>query len=162
VGVTFRNDTRANLGYDLNHRPPYRDRIVNLRYQWNIRDFYRSGSVRYRFGQQAGGSYQFVSAGQGFRLSEKLSTRVGLEMLRLDYRDQEDDNRTQLVVSGVYDISPERGVVLRLVGRNDGTNFYAAYRQELRRGADIFLVLGDPNAASFTRRVLLKMVRAYQ
>jgi hypothetical protein len=161
-GTTFRNATNVNLGYDLTNRPPYHDRIVNLGYGWSIRDFYRSGGFRYRFGRQAGGDYQFLSLDQGFRLTDKLSTRLGLEALRLNYRTQKDDNRTQLVLTGNYDISPERGVVLRLVGRNNGANFYAAYRQELRRGADIFLVLGDPNARSITKRVLLKIVRAYQ
>jgi hypothetical protein len=162
IGTTFRNNTRLGLGYDLSNRPPYRDRIANLNYRWNIRDFYRSGNVQYRFGRQAGGDYQFLNVGQGFRLSEKLSTRVGVEMLRLDYDRGEDDNRSQLVTTGIYEISPERGVVLRLVGSDEGFNAYAAYRQELRRGADIFFILGDPNARSFTRRASLKIVRAYQ
>lgn len=161
LGATFRNATRVNLGYDVTNRPPYRDRIANVRFRWSIRDFYRSGDIRFRFGRQAGGSYKFLEAGQGFRLTPKLSTRVGLEMLRLDYRAQPDDHRTQLVLTGLYDISPERGVALRFVGRNDGTNVYAAYRQELRRGADMFFILGDPNARSLTKRVLLKVVNTY-
>jgi hypothetical protein len=162
IGATFRNDTRINLGYDFTNRPPYHDRIANLNYRWNIRDFYRSGSIRYRFGRQAGGDYQFLDVAQGFRLSEKLSTRVGWEMLRLNYDEGEDDNRSQFVTTGIYEISPERGVVLRLVGGNDGFNAYAAYRQELRRGADIFFILGDPNATKFRQSASLKIVRAYQ
>jgi hypothetical protein len=162
IGTTFRNDTSLGLGYDLTNRPPYRDRIANLRFGWNIRNFYRSGSVRYRFGRQAGGDYQFLNVGQGFRISNKLSTRLGWEMLRLNYDQGEDDNRDQLVATGIYEISPERGVVLRMVGGDEGTNIYAAYRQELRKGADIFLILGDPNARSFTRSASLKIVHAYQ
>jgi hypothetical protein len=162
VGATFRNDTRVNVGYNFVDRPPYHDRVADLNYRWNIRDFYRSGRVQYRFGKQAGGDYQFLSLGQGFRLTKQFSAQLGWEMLRLDYPDQPDDNRNQLVVSGIYDISPERGVVMRLVRSDGATNFYAAYRQELRRGADIFLVLGDPNSPSFTKRLLLKIVRAFQ
>jgi hypothetical protein len=161
AGVTFRNNTSASAGYEITNRPPYQDRITRLRYGWSIRDFYRSGSIGVRFGRQAGGDYRFLDVGQGFRINEKLSTRVGFESLRLDYRDQEDERRNQLVLTGIYDISPERGVVLRLVGRDGGTNLYAAYRQELRRGADIFLILGDPNAETTTHRLSLKVVNAY-
>jgi hypothetical protein len=66
------------------------------------------------------------------------------------------------VGTGIYEISPERGVVLRLVGSNEGFNAYAAYRQELRRGADIYFILGDPNASKFSTSASLKIVRAYQ
>jgi hypothetical protein len=162
IGVTFRNDTRINLGYELTNRPPYQDRIASVRYGWNIRDFYRSGRIGYRFGRQAGGDYQFLNLTQGFRLTDRFSTRIGVEMLRLDYSHQKDDNQTQAVLTGVYDFSPERGIVMRLVDQNGSANFYAAYRQEMRRGMDIYLVLGDPNAPSFTRQALLKLVRTYQ
>jgi hypothetical protein len=161
LGATFRNATRVNGGYDLTNRPPYHDRIANLGYQWNIRDFYRSGSIRFRLGRQAGGNYKFLNVGQGFRLTQKLSMRFALEALRLDYKNQPSDHRDQLVLTGLYDLSAERGIALRMVGRNDGTNVYASYRQELRRGADIFLILGDPNARSLKKRVLLKVVNTY-
>ena len=59
-------------------------------------------------------------------------------------------------------LGANRGIVMRLVDHSGSTNFYAAYRQEMRRGMDIFFVLGDPNAPSFTIQFLLKLVRTYQ
>jgi len=84
-------------------------------------------------------------------------------MLRLDYDDpdQEDDNIDQIVLTGLYDLSSERSVALRVLQRTSGFNFYAAYRQELRRGADIFIIFGDPNADRFKTRLAVKMVNTY-
>jgi hypothetical protein len=48
-----------------------------------------------------------------------------------------------------------------VISCTSGFNFYTAYRQELRRGADVFFIIGDPNAEKFRARVALKMVNTY-
>lgn len=163
IGVEFRNGMSSRVSYEWRDRPPHRDRVTGFRFGWNSRDIYRNGSIRYRFGRQASGDYRFLSIGQGFKVSDALSLRLGAEILRLDFDDpaKKDDNRDQIVLTGLYDLSSERGIALRAVYRNSGFNFYAAYRQEVRRGADIFFILGDPNADSFKTRLALKMVNTY-
>jgi len=124
------------------------DRVVRLGFGWNTRDIYRSGRVGLRLGRVASGDYRFLSAGQGFKFSNALSFRLSAEHLRLEFDDpdEEDESENQIVLTGIYDLTNERGIALRAVARDAGFNFYAAYRQEVRRGADIFFILGDPNA----------------
>jgi hypothetical protein len=163
IGVQFRNGMSAGASYEWRDRPPHRDRVPAFRFGWNVRDIYRNGEVHFRFGRVATGDYRFLSVGQGFKMSEALSLRLSAEHLRLDYDDlaQADERADQFVLTGLYDLSDERGVALRAVARDSGFNFYAAYRQEVRRGADVFLILGDPNADSFKARVALKLVNTY-
>jgi hypothetical protein len=89
--------------------------------------------------------------------------RLSAEHLRLDYDDPlaVDEKEDQFILTGVYDLTNERGISMRAVSHNGSFNFYAAYRQELRKGADIYLILGDPNAQSFTGRMALKLVNTY-
>jgi hypothetical protein len=58
-------------------------------------------------------------------------------------------------------LSAPFGLTVRYQTRASGSNFCAAYRRELRRGADVFFIIGDPNADKFRARLALKMVNAY-
>ena len=188
LGAQFRDDTMINLGYDMGNRhdaptrldaenaPYYRDRILNANYGWRQSDIYRRGSIFGRTGRQAGGNYHLLALSQGFRLTEKLSgsaelTRVRLNgtLVRL--------NTTRAILNGLYEFSDERSLAIRWIIGNQryssrGTpsdefapsdsslrNAFAAYRQELRKGADIFVLLGDPNTVGVRSQVALKYVR---
>jgi uncharacterized protein DUF5916 len=162
LGATFRKNWSLLLNSDLSDRPPYRDRVVSLSLGLNIRDLYRSAYLQVRAGYLNGGDYLFASLNKGFKLSNKLSFRLSMERLSLAYPDNRQDIQVmQGVILGVYDFTPERGVVFRLVGNNQSVNGYAAYRQELRRGNDVFLILGNPNATSFRPRIGCKVVHTY-
>jgi hypothetical protein len=39
-----------------------------------------------------------------------------------------------------------------------GTNWYLSFRQSGNRGAEYYLILGDPNAVSFRTSLILKAV----
>jgi hypothetical protein len=162
-GLQFRNGMSFDTGYEWRDRPPHHDRVVRLGFGWNTRDIYRSGRVGLRLGRVASGDYRFLSAGQGFKLSDALSLRLSAEHLTLDFDNpaESDEKQNQIVLTGIYDLTHERGIALRAVARDAGFNFYAAYRQEVRRGADIFLILGDPNADRLKARIALKMVNTY-
>ncbi|MES4792990.1 MAG: hypothetical protein C4321_08415, partial [Chloroflexota bacterium] len=160
--LTFRKNWSLGLNYNYSNRPPNRDRVMGFNVGLKIRDIYRQTQLNFRSGRLDGGDYMFAALRQGFKLSEKFSLALSVEKLSLNYPDDREDlDVTQGVLSGVYDFTAERGIVFRLVGNNKGANGYLAYRQELRQGMDIFLVLGDPNAESFTPRIGLKIVNTY-
>jgi hypothetical protein len=162
IGVMFRRNWFLELEYDYSNRPPNRDRVLEMELGLNVRDIYRATRLGVRSGRLDGGRYLFASLNQGFKLTDKFSMGIAVERLSLDYPDQRTDlGITQGVLSGVYDITAEKGVVFRLVGNGDGANGYMAYRQELRRGMDVFFVVGDPNARTFTPRFGLKVVNTY-
>ncbi len=100
----------------------------------------------------------------------------------------EDLRGVQALLTATYDLSDEKSITARAVYRRGNSNFwlpqvyyeaeqlprelsgaspnaqvgkinlYAAYRQRVAHGRDIFLILGDPNAASTQARIAVKLV----
>jgi hypothetical protein len=162
LDLVFRRNWGFGIGADLTNRPPNHDRVVQARLAFNIRDLYRTTQLNVRTGRLAGGDYLFASVSKGFKFGERFSTAVSAEKLSLKNPTEGPSLDTfQGVLSGVYDITAERGVLFRLVANDHGFNGYAAYRQELRKGMDIFLILGDPNSFTFHPRIGLKVVNTY-
>jgi len=78
----------------------------------------------------------------------------------------------QLVISGVYDLTPERSLVFRWVKGSvpkpgdpqtllPTDNFYLGFRQFSRKGSDIYLLLGDPNARHTQVKVMVKVLQVF-
>jgi hypothetical protein len=63
-----------------------------------------------------------------------------------------------VVLTTTYDITDERTVSARLVRGDGNTNVYAAYRQRVRRGTDILVLVGDPNADEWVSRLAVKAI----
>ena len=130
---------------------------------WNHRDMYRSGGMEVSWGERYGDSYRFYGIEQGFRPTDRLSADVRAE--RVFAADLDDDGNVvpaewsdQLVLTATYDITTEKTVSARLVRANSATNFYAAYRQRVRRGMDLLVVAGDPNAEEWVSRLAVKAI----
>jgi hypothetical protein len=130
---------------------------------WNWQDVYRSGGVGITWGERYGESYQYQSVSQALPLGPRCSAKLSLERVYAAYLDGEGavvppDWFRQLVLTTTYDIDPDRSVTARLVGSSGNTNAYAAYRQRVRRGMDLLVVVGDPNAAEWVSRLAIKAI----
>ncbi|HEY3266505.1 MAG TPA: DUF5916 domain-containing protein [Armatimonadota bacterium] len=176
-GVCFRNDTELDLGltaYDRRRADTsaeaagallFRDRIIQPTFSWRASDIYRAGKLNARIGRQAGGPYTYVELSQGVRMTDRVSGSAGVSYVRM--RGAVDDiNTRRVTLSGLYEFSPERSVALRFIAGADRSasrdaptdawdrsrchlaNAFVAFRQELRKGADIFVLAGDPDPAA--------------
>lgn len=78
----------------------------------------------------------------------------------------------QLVPNGVYDFTPERSLVFRWVKGSvpkpgepqtllPTDNFYLGFRQFSRKGWDIYLLLGDPNACHTQMKAMVKVKQVF-
>jgi hypothetical protein len=65
------------------------------------------------------------------------------------------------VLTHSYDLSDERTLSGRMVMRDGNTNFYLAYRQRVRKGTDVLIVVGDPNADEWVSRLAVKAMWCY-
>ncbi len=93
--------------------------------------------------------------------------------MNLSYQQLWHEQRTyQLVISSVYDLTSERSLVFRWVKGSTPKpgelktllpidNFYLGFRQFSRKGFDIYLLLGDPNARSTHFVLLAKFIRVF-
>lgn len=169
VYMAWRKGWDMSLGADFYERPPFKDRTQNVSLGWNIADLYRKGGLSMNFGRRAGADYRFTSLSQGFRLNPRLSARAAYERLEMGYPDRTESG-SRWAVSGISESTPERSLVLRwLFGsapqparpevRETFDNCYLGYRQSVRRGLDIYLLLGDTNAHKMRSRGMLKLIQ---
>lgn len=163
----FRNDMTFWLSPTIYHRPPYHDRILTIGTSWNYRRLYNSGGVVVSFGREAGGNSLFWRFIQGIPFTQRLRLRVQYEQSLIRYHSPATPDRDlhQFIATLNYDIDAERSIGGRFIGR--GSRFgrfeqintlYLTYRQQVRRGIDIFLIFGDPNASSTQTRFAVKVM----
>lgn len=163
----FRNDMTFWLSPIIYHRPPYHDRTLTIGTSWNYRRLYNSGGVTLSFGREAGGDSLYWRFSQGIPFTRRLRLRLEYERSLIRYGDSTIPNRDlhQFIATLNYDIDAERSIGGRFIGR--GSRFgafeqintlYLTYRQQVRRGMDIFLIFGDPNAPSTQTRFAVKVI----
>ncbi len=129
--------------------------------EWNHRDMYRRGGMRVSWGERYAEPYRYQSISQAFRPAERWSAELSYERAHAAYFDDDGifvpaELARQLVFTTTYDISQERTASARLVRSGSNTNVYAAYRQRVRRGMDLLIVVGDPNAEQWVSRLAVK------
>ncbi|MEJ5253613.1 MAG: hypothetical protein HPY54_06315 [Chthonomonadetes bacterium] len=165
--VTFRNGMMFWISPTFYHRPPYRDRTLGLGTAWNYRRLYNSGWIGVSFGREAGGDSLFWYFSQGIPFTQRLRLNVRYERSLIQYKDITipDRNQHQLIATLNYDIDAERSIGGRYIGRgsrfgafDEINTLYLTYRQQVRRGMDIFLIFGDPNASSTQTRFAMKVI----
>jgi hypothetical protein len=118
------------------------------------------------WGEKLGFPSHYQSLSQAFRITDRWYGEIRLERNRSAELDDEDnitppETQRQLVLTHSYDLSDERTVSGRMVMRDGNTNFYLAYRQRVRKGTDLLIVVGDPNADEWVSRLAVKAMWCY-
>ena len=144
-------------------RPPYHDRTLSAWFWWNDDKLYTSGELGSTVGRVEDADYLLVSLSQGVRpwdvLSFQVRTQYRRRNLPVGHEDKPEggiEQQYQIMSTAQYDITTERAVSGRLIYSHEGLNGYCTYRQVVRRGLDLFLILGDPSADTWTPRIALK------
>ena len=159
----FRNGWALFTGGGREERDGFEDRTFLLGAKWNRNDVYHFGEVRLNWGERYGETYRYQSLAQTFHPTEKWSAALGLERVYQASLDEEGAVQPsewfrQGVLTTTYDITDEKTVSARLVRSRSDTNAYAAYRQRTRKGMDILVLAGDPNASQWVSRVAVKVI----
>ncbi len=162
----FTSQNRITLSAEYLNRPPNIDRTLGIEYAWNVLDIYRAGSLFVRFGDQNGGRSRYARVVQAYELAPRFRLKLDLESLDIDYPDAPADRARQLILTLNYEIDPERALGGRLIlnrlefgGEAETTrNFYLTYLQRVRRGFDLYLIYGLPNASRTQNRLAVKLI----
>jgi hypothetical protein len=105
----------------------------------------------YTQGRIAGERYQQANVGYSRRWRNRFSTNLSYQLQHYF------GTQRQLVASANYDIDESRSISGRLIGQEGSLGGYLSYRRSGNRGAEYFLILGDPNQAKFVTSVILKV-----
>ncbi len=165
----WRNGQALTLLLNQLHRPPYNDLWATVIWGWNTFDLRRRGQLTFAIGRRTNGSYSFVNLSQGIELWKNNVLNVNYQQL---YHPMGAGRSSQLIISGIHELDRERSVVWRWVlgkrpqagapaSQEPVNNFYVGYRQAVKRGMDIYLLMGDPNAAHTRPMVLVQTMWAF-
>lgn len=147
--------------------PRYNDRVDHVAVVWNRRNLFTPGGLAFDTGRQQGKRFRFVQVEQGVLVNAPLSLKVSHSVQTLGAA-----VTRQTILTGVYRLDEARAISCRLVSQNGtgnaanvagqaGTNVYLAYGQRSRGGTDVFVLLGDPNAADTRSQLTVKLLRPY-
>lgn len=150
--TTLKDGTDIDLSYSAQDFLGYNDQIFDISIEKPRGNPYRRWEAGYTFGKIAGQTYRSERLSLSYRPLKQFQLNSYLQHLRLGHEDSE-----QYILSGVYDIGNDQSINGRLVSSRGDTNFYVAFRRSGNRGAEYFLILGDPNARSFRTSITLKV-----
>jgi len=127
-----------------------------FRVGFGVRDSDRFNNVRfsYNWGEQAGEDIYRISGDlnlSAYGFTAGLSSQIQWHFKR----------RYQQILTLTYDFSPALSLGSRLIWQVEGINIYFALRRSGYAGTDFFIILGDPNAITFKRRLVAKVLRAF-
>lgn len=154
--LTWRNGVDFDFGAQVENFQGSKDRLYYFSLEHPRGDSYRHWQVDYVTGDISGQKYDAFNLGVAYRPIERLQLSLsGQEVHHFD-RD------TQLIFGANYDIGKEESVSGRMVRRGRDINAYLAFRKSGGRGAEYFLILGDPNARTWRTSLVLKVVLPFE
>lgn len=147
--------------YEADPGTPYlwnSDSSNYLSYGFNTADQYRSGGISYDWGRVGGGPSQSVGFDCGFRPLKRLSNSLSLQRVR---RNNPEEGKVQEwlgILGAKYEVTAEKSISARLLRQQQGLNLTLSYRQQVRKGLDIFALFGDYNADHTINKFAIKFV----
>ncbi|MBX7133421.1 MAG: carbohydrate binding family 9 domain-containing protein [Fimbriimonadaceae bacterium] len=152
-GISTRTNHAFRVGYENRTWDGSHDAVMSARYAYGGENRFRRYGIGMDWGQRSGEKYQLFTGWASQRLLKKLD--LGIEFVSQRFQGVDE----QLILTAGWEIDPKRAISGRLVRTSGGkTNAYLAYRSSGFKGAEVFVILGDPNAASFRTRVAVKVV----
>ncbi len=175
IGIRKLNTSGGHIGLSYYERPPSIDRTVDLGLGWNEDDIHQKGSVGMSVGKKASADYLYMNLNQGYKPTENLSFKLRGEFRRMKEPSEDAEYKELVMLTGNYDLTSEHSIGLRILHRydfgdgedarvwsifgNGNLNVCLTYRQAVRAGTDIFLILGDPNEDRTQKRFAMKIIR---
>ena len=152
--VHTRNDYALFAGWEGGQYETFHDRAFIVGFQGRVTDQFTNYRVTYSWGRRAGQPIRFLEP----RVSLKIaSLTAGIQSQFLWHT----ETQRQHIFTLTYDFTPALSLGGRFVWREEQGNVYFALRRSGYAGTDLFVILGDPNAERFQRRLIAKVIRPF-
>ncbi len=132
----------------------FTDSVFRIGFRVRASDRFNNVRFSYNWGEQAGEDIYRISGDvnlSAYGFTAGLSSQIQWHFKR----------RYQQILTLTYDFSPALSLGSRLIWQVEGINIYFALRRSGHAGTDFFIILGDPNAIAFKRRLVAKVLRAF-
>lgn len=122
---------------------------------FNVSNRFKQFAINYQEGTQSGLPSKYYILKGSYRLIKNLDLTLSKSVLELD------GTARQTVSTLAYQISPQDLISSRMVMNGDNQNLFFSYRHAGFKGTEYYLIYGDPNAATTSNRLSIKMVWAF-
>jgi hypothetical protein len=156
TSFTLRNGIDFDLGAGYEKFFDSHDRYVFLSLEYPRGDLYRHAQLDAIFGNFAGQAYRSISGHFAYR--PLYNWQVSLDIQAVNHFDRS----IQQILGTVFDIGRDMSISGRVVREDNDINAYLAFRKSGERGAEYFLILGDPNAKRTRAALVLKAVFPFE
>lgn len=153
VGVGTRTGPQGFLSVSQAEYASGFDRFYSLGASYPNNSPNRRVNASATLGTVGGREFAAHSLGGTYRFANRMVVSSALEWQRIG-----SDRFHQFVFNVGYELDRYRSIAGRTIVRDGGTNWYLAFRQSGNLGAEYFLIVGDPNANTFQRRIVAKVV----
>jgi len=152
TSLTLRNGIDFDTGAQIETFRGSHDQLYFFSLEHPRGDAYRHWQVDYLTGHVSGQAYDSLGLTLSYRPVQLL--QLSLQAQEVHHFERE----TQVIFGANYDIGRDQSLSGRLVRHGRDVNGYLAYRRSGNRGAEYFVILGDPNAREFKPSIVVKAV----
>jgi hypothetical protein len=152
--IDSRSDTHYSFEYNYNRYDAATDQTATLGFiRGNTNRFCQWG-LFYQVGMLNNEAASFLSPQFSFRVLKKLDLTYQGSILNLGGVTQ------QHIFTANYELSPTKSVGGRIVSQTGGTNGFLYYHNSGGKGTEMYILLGDPNALTFQKKIEVKFIFA--
>lgn len=150
--VTWKDGLDLDIGMSLARFQQFDDQLFFMSFEKPRNDPYRRWAAGAVVGRQSGQRYRSVSVGTAYRPVKRFQLAFSGQYVN------HFGVQRQAIVGANYDIGQDESISGRAVYNGSQINSYLAYRKSGGRGSEYFVILGDPNARTFQRTLIIKAV----
>lgn len=154
--LAFKDGTSVFLLADFESFLGSEDHYYQLTVRRPRNDPYNFVALDLQTGEFGSTYYQSARLNGAWRPNPRLQLTASLQSVEFGGRSD------QAIVGLNYDLGRDQSLSGRVVRRDADWNAYLAFRRSGNRGAEYFLILGDPNAARFTASLILKVAVPFE
>jgi len=155
VTLTTRDDQQFSINKNLIDYATGTDNNFDLQYTVNSSNRFKQAGIEYLSGTQNSMPSRYLNLRGSYRAFHRID--LGLSQSVLVFN----PDATQTIATIGWQIDSRRAITARFVETNGQQNFFASYQSAGWSGTEMYLILGDPNATTFSRRISLKLVWAF-
>ncbi len=150
--MSFNAGFSASLSLEHSNFEGSADRLYSASVRFPPADPYRGVRLSYALGSFLDEEYREAFIGWDYRPLGRVQLSGSTQIVDFGGKAE------QHILSARWDIGKHESIGGRLVARDGDVNWYLSYRLSGRRGAEYFLLIGDPRSNVFENRMVLKAV----
>ncbi len=152
AGASWRNSIYANYSVNLSRFFQNDDLLQSMSASYPSGSSRSSVYLSHTWGLQAKKAYISTGGGVGYQVTPRAYLSLNTDNV------QHFTKQTLWIGSGSIDLGGNQSISTRFVRQDSDYNIYFSYRKSGGRGAEYYVILGDPNAQSFRTSLILKAV----